>query len=55
MPRYQFCDCEDFPCCGCDADGDPRTDEEIKQDVYDRMALDDFDPDYDDEDELTWM
>lgn len=42
-----YCDCEDYPCCGCDADGDPRSDDQIKQDVYDRMSREDFDPDYD--------
>lgn len=46
--------CEDAPCCGCcginiygvnQEDGDPRSDEEIKDEVYRKYA----DPDYDDD------
>lgn len=38
----RYCDCEDYPCCGhTDDDGsDDRTDEEIKQSVYDGDDLD---------------
>lgn len=61
MPRER---CEDAPCCGCGGvcgqaigmsyeaymDGfDSRTDDEIKQAVYDRMADPYYDDDHDDD------
>lgn len=37
------CGCEDAPCCGCDYDGDPRTDSEIKEDYIAEMMAEDGD------------
>jgi hypothetical protein len=55
--------CEDAPCCGCcgvnvygvnQEDGDPRSDQEIKDAVLARMSDPNFDDDHpDDMDELS--